>query len=439
MNKIRFIINPIRQIKWWIFLAYPWIISAANIQSLDECLARLDHYHTGILQADLKIKSAQATEKKSAFLRWPNLTLSASQSLQDSPFEETSSTSMGTNAWTSSNVSLQSSIPLYSGGSIRASQEQAHLQTQSSKISKRQQQLNARLQVIELYYNYLMAHQSTEIQQAQQQASKARLQQLEQQVWVGLSSQTELQLSRAQLANSNASLLKSSHQEQQLLRELRSLLQLSDQDTLNPLLPDSSAIATNRDLTMQSFEKLIQNNPETQLGELSMKENLVQIQNARAGLFPSISLNASAGTGLSHPGSSWNSQLQNSYTHRLSLSLNFSIFDRFATRTEILQAQLSKEEQQLQNRDTHQTLRQFYQQLQQQIIAEKTLLDSYTDLKEARTSLWKNAQKEMEIGTISLADYLEVESEYIQSQHQWWNSLLNFMMLTETLQEYQHD
>jgi outer membrane protein len=318
--------------------------------SLQSCIDIAKKNSLQLKSTRLNEKTAESSLTQAKNARLPGLSASAGQDVVGgTPFADPSDFSYLSNL----SLRLNSSMPLYTGGRIEHSINQAGIRNEITKLNSEAMERNLSEQVIRAYMQVWLMMESENSAKASLELSKRLLAKDSVLFEAGSFTAADLALAFAQVASDSLSLLQIQSNLVQNLTSLRQLLEIPQGSGFSLSAPDSAISDFGSAQSPETYASLLreaeENSIDKKMDSLSILAAEEAIGIASAGHRPNISLSGGLGTGVAWKTQdpNYGVQLKNKFNYSASLSLNFSIIDWGATQHGILAAQVEKEKQQI--------------------------------------------------------------------------------------------
>lgn len=340
--------------RFFLFVLF-YIFTATNIHSkqwtLQECIDYALKNNISIRKSQVNKASAYEDYQQSRAALLPSLSASTNHGLTYRPFPESSSGIV-------SNGYVQSGVDkVYYNGSYGVSGswtvwdgQRTHNQIRLNEIAMRQAELDSAMtantiqeQIVQLFVQILYSNEAISVHEANLETSRKNEQRGEQFVEVGKMSRADLSQLTSQRAQDEYDLVEAQSNLRNYKRQLRQLLQLTDDEEFDIVVPNTTNEMALRELPMMQavYQQALERRPEIQNAYLNMEMGRVSKDMAKAQRLPSIALNASAITNTSSMAErSWGTQIKNNFNIGAGVSVNIPIFDNRTARTAINKAQL---------------------------------------------------------------------------------------------------
>jgi len=382
--------------------------------TLKECIELAKKNSLSLASAKLSEQTAASSLIQAKNARLPGLSGSISQDVVDGvPFNDPSNfdylTTLG--------IRVSSSMPIFTGGRIRHSINQAEYRNEISKLNSDAVERTLSEQIIRAYMQVWSLIESENSAKAALALSKRLLARDSILYSSGSFTATDLALAFAQVAGDSLSLLQAESNLTQNYTALRQLLEIP-QDRIFSLSPPDSAVSKSNESYVALLRKAERNSISKQIDSLSILAADEAIEIAKSGRKPNINLSAGAGSnlrwGTSDP--NYGLQLKNRFNYSASLGLSISIIDWGATSHSILSAQVAKEQQQISALNTQKQLENAIEQLALQVETYRLQWEvSVIQMAAQQLALDKSVQQH-ELGMLDVSSLIQQQTIFNNSQ-----------------------
>lgn len=367
------------------------------------------------LQANTRLSEQDLLLARAA--RVPNLSASLTQSVINSTNTNPVVGGFQTQANVSGNYSLNSSWTVYNGGYVNSNIRQSNLFLQSSNLDVQVAQNDITLQITQSFLNILLAKENIVYLQDLLITSQAQLQQGKQRFDAGSISRKDYVQLEAQVANDQYTLVNAQNNYRQNLVTLKQLLQLPSSTSFDVAAPDTLIAATAIPSLEEAERAALNTRPEIKNSELGVQIAEAELDKARAGFRPSVSIGAGLSTGYSdnQEDIKYFQQLDNNFYQRIGLTLSIPIFSNRINRTNVERSKIQIEQAKLTLQGTKTTLD---QQVEQSYI---DLLNTLAQFKAADVQLKANQEsyhistEQLRLGAVNTVDLLQQKNLYVQA------------------------
>ena len=409
--------------------------------SLRECCDYAVSHNIGIRQK-ANVERQQDIQLSTALnSRLPNVNMSAGETFSFGRAQTLDGTYSNRNT-NNTSFSLGTSVPLFTGFRIpnQIKLNQLNLDAATQDLEKARNDI--RMQVAKAYVQILYDMEMADVAHRQITIDSAQVARLQAFVQNGKASQAELSQQQATLAKSHLTATQADNSCQLSLLTLSQLLELQAPDGFAIVRPDLTDTPDGSSLGLSPeaiYAEALAFKPEIQAEQLRLQGSERSVKIAQSDLYPSLSFNAGLQTnyyktnGMS--ADPFFTQMKNNFAQYLGVSLNYTLFNRLATRNSIRRARIDRENQQLVLENTKKSL---YKEIQQAYYNARAALAKQHSSKAAALSskdAFELMQAKYENGKANITEfdeaknrYLNAESDYVQARYEYLyqTALLDF-------------
>lgn len=289
------------------------------------------------LANNIQIKQSQANEAsnqvdsklaKAALL--PSLSASVSQNLSNYPFASDNSSSESSTISTTGSYGLNASWTFFDGGTRSTNIKQTELNNQIAGLDIEESKNNIKLSIIQNYLQILYANEAIKTYEEALELSKAQLESNKVKLEIGSVAKSDVSQWESQYASDKYNLVNARATLDNYKLKLKQLLELDQLDSMNivisePAEEDVLALIPDKQTVLQTAMSVM---PQIRSSKLSTEYAQLGITKAKAGYYPTISLQASSGTGNVYNNStySFGTQLKNNWNNAIGVSVSIPIF-----------------------------------------------------------------------------------------------------------------
>ena len=390
--------------------------------------AKQNNIQVNIIELDERLSEQDFLLARAA--RYPNLSGSATQSITHSGNTNPVVGGFQTQSTLAGNYSLNSGWTVYRGGYLNNDVKSKGLQLQAANLNVSVTQNDITLQITQAYLNILLAKENIMYIGQLATTSQSQYDQGKTRYNAGSISKKDLLQLEGQAASDQYSLVSAQNQYRQNVLTLKQILQLPTTTDFQPAVPDT-LIANQAIPSLLEAQRLAyQNRPEIKYNQLQIQIAGTELQKARAGYKPTISLGGSISTGYSdNQDVKYFNQINNNLYQRLGATLSVPIFDNRVNKTNVERSKILIDQARLTLEQTRTTLN---QQIEQAYIS---VLNAQAQFKSANIEFMANreaydiSQEQLRLGGINMVDLLVQRNLYVQSLQNFiqakYNSILN--------------
>lgn len=363
--------------------------SAQKKWTLTECIDYALQNNITLQQAKFQKQSATEERKQAKAALLPSLSASTSQSFGYRPWLENGVTTV-TNGTVNSKVNktyyngsygINAQWTVWNGNQNRnqvklgeVSEQQAELQTETTAN-------NIQERIAQLYVQILYMNEAVEVNKQSLETSKRNEQRGKEMVEVGKMAKADLAQLTAQRAADEYTIVEAESNIANYKLQLKQLLELTGDEAFDIEMltaGDEQALAEIPALSTV-YETALGGRPEIKNAQLGLKQSDIQMNIAKAGAMPTISINGGVGTSTASMSSqNWDKQIKTNFDASVGASVSVPLFDNRKTKTAVNKARIQREQAQLELLD---------QQKQLYATIEGYWLDAETNQQKFKTAL----------------------------------------------------
>lgn len=363
--------------------------SAQKKWTLTECIDYALQNNITLQQAKLQKQSATEERKQAKAALLPSLSASTNQSFGYRPWLENGVATV-TNGTVNSKVNktyyngsygINAQWTVWNGNQNRnqvklgeVSEQQAELQTETTAN-------NIQERIAQLYVQILYMNEAVEVNKQSLETSKRNEQRGKEMVEVGKMAKADLAQLTAQRAADEYTIVEAESNIANYKLQLKQLLELTGDEAFDIEMltaGDEQALAEIPALSTV-YETALGGRPEIKNAQLGLKQSDIQMNIAKAGAMPTISINGGVGTSTASMSSqNWDKQIKTNFDASVGASVSVPLFDNRKTKTAVNKARIQREQAQLELID---------QQKQLYATIEGYWLDAETNQQKFKTAL----------------------------------------------------
>lgn len=337
----------------------------------------------------------------------------------------------------SGSYGLSSSWTLYKGGYLKTDIKQKELAVQSADYNILQSENDITLQITQAYLNILVDKESIIYNQDLVKTSTAQLEQEQRRFTAGSAAKKDVAQFQAQLASDQYNLTAAQNAERQDKITLRQLLQLPAAHDFDVVKPDTvitdQAIAPLK--TVQEYA--LQNRPEVKNAELGIRISDFDLDKAKSGYLPTLTLGAGMGTSYANdPTYNAFRQFDNNFYQQAGLTLSVPIFTKRQNKTNVAKAKIAISQAELTLENTKTTL---------SLTTEKAFITaqnsqnqfvSATEQLKYNTEVYRIANQELKIGAANIVEFYQQRNLYVQALQSYIQAKYNAALAARIYEFY---
>ena len=422
-------------------LLMPASVLAQQQWSLRQCIDYAVEHNIQVKQREVSRMQRELDVNTAKNSRLPDLSASASESFSFGRGLTAQNTYSNTNT-SSTSFNLSSSVPLFTGYRIPRTLEMQKLNLEAATADLEKAKNDIRMQVAQAYVQILYNMELCDVANRQIEIDSMHVHRLTEMMKNGKASGTEVAQQEASLAQSRLTATQADNDYRLSLLSLTQLLELPSPEGFT-ISREVNQELWNEIHTLPSPDVIYQEaliiKPEIQAEQSRLASSAKNIDIAKSAKLPSLSLQGGLGTnyyktsGL--PGDKFFKQLNNNFSQFLGLSLNVPIFNRFETRNNIKNAQLSQYNQQLQLDNVKKNLYKEIQQAYYNAVTSEAKYQSSEQAKRSQEEAFRLMSAKYEYGKANITEFneaknnlMKAESDLVRAKYEYLyqNALIEF-------------
>lgn len=457
---------------------------ASERYSLRQCIDIALQNNLQIKQGQLNVQSSELQLRQSKLNLLPTVNGFANQSFSSGRNINPGTNEFVTSSVRSNNYQLQGQVTLFNGFALQNSIKQNDLFLQSTQHNLQATQNNVALLVVQNYLNVLTYQEQLDIARRQVETTRGQLDRTSKLVNAGTLAEAQLYDLRAQVANDELTVVNA--QNNLDLAKL-ALLQAMNLPAGNSGAPTPGTLEVEKyqldDPTLEPYaataqavyETALQFMPDVKAAELRVRSDAAGVAVARAGLYPTLTLNGSLSTLYTNVGLpkrtllgqvevrtpitlsngttvdiitlrddfqegkyTYGEQLNNNLNRGASLNLNIPIFGRFVARNRITNAVILQKTSEITVDNTKLTLRQNIETAYTGMLAASNRYRSTLVQVESLEKAFQAAESRFNAGALNSVDYNIAKNNLDRSRANLVQAKFDYVFRTKILDFYQN-
>ncbi len=402
------------------------------------------------LTNNIQIQKNRISEQQGEVALWqdkgalfPSLSFSTSHTMGYRPFEEgTNIVQNGQVTNTKNKVTYQGSYGLnarwtvWNGGVNQKNIEKQKVQNEITRLNTEQSELTIQEQIAQLYVQIMYTKEAVQVNEKLQKTAQSQYERGVEMMNQGQMAKADVVQLEAQLSSARYDVTSSQTQLLNYKRQLKALLELD----LNTEFDVSGQIPTDEQVlalipsAQEAYAKALESRPEIKSAQLAIDAANMQMNIAKRGYYPSISVSASLGD--SHYSASRNDvgkQMKDNLNLSAGVTVSVPIFDNRSNRSNVKSARLEQANSKLDLQDKKNSLSSTIEQYwinansnQQNFLAARDRVKSQEASYELLNEQFQNGLKNTVEVLQGRDNVISAEQDLLQSKY---TTLLNVQLL----------
>ncbi len=411
----------------------------SKIWSLEDCITYALENNITVKDAALNTSIAEVAYDKAKSSKLPNLTGSASQSFSNGNSIDPITSDFVPDQIHSSNVGINSSMVLFQGNQVSNRIKQSKIFLEQSIFQEEVEKNNIVLKLLETYLQTLFSKESIAIAENNLSASEKEVLRAKERLdaeTIALSDYTEAQ---SQAATNRYNVIAAKNNYQQYIITLKQLLELSTMEDLEIETVDDNKALINLQLNkIEVYRKALSILPEIQASTLNIMANQKELEIAKGGFLPTVSLTGSLGSGYtSVDDNTFSTQFNANFNQRLGLSLSIPIFSRNQNKAAVQTATINIEKAEIQKYSTEKEIYKKVETAFQNALSAQEQVIAAEASKKAAEQSYTLAQKRYELGDLSTTDLVISQNTFTNAQQNYLQAKYLNILYHQLIQFYQ--
>lgn len=343
------------------------VASAQKKWTLSDCIDYAMANNITLKKSGLTKQSAQEDVSQSKAALLPSLSFSTTHSVGYRPWvnDGVSTVTNGTVAtsvnktYYNGSYGLSAQMTLWNGNKNRNNIKLDQLSADKAAVDSVVTANNIQEQIAQLYIQILYSTEALKVNQQSLETSKKNEERGKEMVEVGKMSKADLAQLTAQRAQDEYAIVEAQTTIANYKLQLRQLLEITDASDFDIYIPEATDEQALGEIPgLQSvYEAALLSRPEIESAKMAIKSSELNIDIAKSGYMPTLSLSGSVGTSTSSMSEkNWGNQFKTNFDAGIGLSLSVPIFDNRQTKTAIRKAKIERESSYLELQDQQKTL-----------------------------------------------------------------------------------
>jgi len=416
---------------------------AGGVWSLEECIQYGIKNNIGVQQSDIQIQTANANLQQSKFARYPSANANASQALNWGRSVDPFSNQFVTQQVNSNNFSVSGSVVLFNGYRLQNAIRQNGNTLAVNQLDNEQTKQTLSLNIAVAYLNVLQNQELLRTTRTNLSSTETQLERTKKLFEAGAIAEIDVINLEATIANNQLAITTA----QNLLNGAKVTLQqqmnypIDGEFEIKSVNVENLAVNDLVETPSQIYQTAESTQPNIKSADRAIIGSTIGIEQARAGLYPTLTMNGVLFSGYSSATPQFKAtgnifqipvglvnndpnqivfaprsesikvpyhffdQLKDNFRQQISLQLNIPIYNGNFTRTQIGNAVLAKRNTELQAKQVRNQLR---QTIEQAYIDAKNAYQTYQARQEqvkALTNAFEVTEKRYQAGASNVVDY----------------------------------
>ena len=412
--------------------------------SLEECIQHAIDHNISLKQIELQKENAKIKLNTSQMSRLPNLNAGVDQRWSFGRAEIENGTHAKTTSISNTSLSVNSSIPLFTGFRItnEIARDKLDLQAASANLEKARESLS--LNVASLFLQVLFNKEIVKINEDQWAMSRLQIERTRKLVDAEKVPLSQLYDMEAQVAKDEVSVVQAQNSLNLALLDLAQSLELEREASFDIFAPELNNVIEEYAGSIRPphiiFNNVVGIRPAIKEQEYRVESAEKTLKIAQSGYYPTLNLSLGYGTSYYYnydfDNVSFSKQFRDKAGEYIGLNLSIPVFNRFSVRNNVRSSRINMQNQQLVLEDSKKNLYKEIQTAYSNAIAAQEKIKASGKAVKASAESFKYAQKKYETGKSSVFEFNEARTRMLQSQSEEIQAKYEYVFRTKILDFY---
>lgn len=408
-----------------LFISWVAITAQTRQWSLTDCIGYALEQNIQVRKAGVSVSLGEIGLQQAKDNLLPSLSASLGENLG---WQNVTGTG-GETSWTGSSrtsASLSSGLTLFSGFQLRNRVRLATLDHKSLQYSADQTMESVSLSIMSAYLQVLYSEEQVTNARNQAEATREELALAAERLTLGAIANSDYLQVKTQLASEESSLATAVNNLKMAKLNLMQLMEYPVDESFEIARPDNDAIISTVPAAEASavYAEALAVKPQVKIASLNRESASVDLEIARGGFFPSLSLNAGMSTGFTQA-AEMGSQLKSGFSPSLGLSASIPIFRNNQNKASVSRAKYGIITAELDELNTRNQLR---KEVEQAVLDAESALISYQaalNRYDASAETYSVSEEKFKLGAMNSVDFLiqktnltAAESNLLQAKYE---------------------
>ena len=415
--------------------------------NLQACIDYALQQNITIRKNRLNAKSAEVDVKTARAALFPSLTASVSQRIVNRPNSQTNTIIDGDNITSSQSKTsyngsygIDANWTLYNGSKRLNTLKQQRMNNRIAEQGVAESENTIEESITQIYVQILYAAEAVKVNEATLDVSRAECERARALLAAGSIARSDLAQLEAQVSTDKYQLVTAQATLQDYKLQLKQLLELDGEKEMTlyiPTLGDENVLSPLPSKT-DVYRSALTLRPEIEAGRLNVKASELDIDIARSGYIPTISLSAGIGsTNTNGNDFTFGEQIKQNWNNSLGVTVSVPIFNNRQTKSAVQKAKIQKQNSELDLLDNQKNLYKTIEGLWLDAnSAQQRYVAAIEKLRSTQTS-YDLIQEQFNLGMKNTVELLTEKNNLLNAQQETLQAKYMAILNTQLLKFYQ--
>lgn len=415
--------------------------------NLQTCIDYALQQNITIRKNRLNAESAEVDVKTAKAALFPSLTASVSQRIVNRPNSQTNTIIDGDNITSSQSKTsyngsygIDANWTLYNGNKRLNTLKQQRMNNRIAELGVAESENTIEESITQIYVQILYAAEAVKVNEATLDVSRAECERARALLAAGSIARSDLAQLEAQVSTDKYQLVTAQATLQDYKLQLKQLLELDGEKEMTlyiPTLGDENVLSPLPSKT-DVYRSALTLRPEIEAGRLNVKASELDINIARSGYIPTISLSAGIGsTNTNGNDFTFGEQIKQNWNNSLGVTVSVPIFNNRQTKSAVQKAKIQKQNSELDLLDNQKNLYKTIEGLWLDAnSAQQRYVAAIEKLRSTQTS-YDLIQEQFNLGMKNTVELLTEKNNLLNAQQETLQAKYMAILNTQLLKFYQ--
>lgn len=415
--------------------------------NLQACIDYALQQNITIRKNRLNAESAEVDVKTAKAALFPSLTASVSQRIVNRPNSQTNTIIDGDNITSSQSKTsyngsygIDANWTLYNGSKRLNTLKQQRMNNRIAELGVAESENTIEENITQIYVQILYAAEAVKVNEATLDVSRAECERARALLAAGSIARSDLAQLEAQVSTDKYQLVTAQATLQDYKLQLKQLLELDGEKEMTlyiPTLGDENVLSPLPSKT-DVYRSALTLRPEIEAGRLNVKASELDINIARSGYIPTISLSAGIGsTNTNGNDFTFGEQIKQNWNNSLGVTVSVPIFNNRQTKSAVQKAKIQKQNSELDLLDNQKNLYKTIEGLWLDAnSAQQRYVAAIEKLRSTQTS-YDLIQEQFNLGMKNTVELLTEKNNLLNAQQETLQAKYMAILNTQLLKFYQ--
>ena len=415
--------------------------------NLQTCIDYALQQNITIRKNRLNAESAEVDVKTAKAALFPSLTASVSQRIVNRPNSQTNTIIDGDNITSSQSKTsyngsygIDANWTLYNGSKRLNTLKQQRMNNRIAELGVAESENTIEESITQIYVQILYAAEAVKVNEATLDVSRAECERARALLAAGSIARSDLAQLEAQVSTDKYQLVTAQATLQDYKLQLKQLLELDGEKEMTlyiPTLGDENVLSPLPSKT-DVYRSALTLRPEIEAGRLNVKASELDINIARSGYIPTISLSAGIGsTNTNGNDFTFDEQIKQNWNNSLGVTVSVPIFNNRQTKSAVQKAKIQKQNSELDLLDNQKNLYKTIEGLWLDAnSAQQRYVAAIEKLRSTQTS-YDLIQEQFNLGMKNTVELLTEKNNLLNAQQETLQAKYMAILNTQLLKFYQ--